>query len=300
MRFKIYAIAAFIILRPAVAFPESAPAAPAAASVAPLTTDSAPSSLEQLLVKMDEVHANLSTLTVDFTQVKTLRLLTEPMIADGHFYYTKPDRVAWIYGGQDAMSMIVNRDKMVMYYPDLKQADRVDISRYRNKVFRTLSLGQSSKVLRKQYKLALIAEFDPKDPAQAARYLPEDIAKLSHPPTYERKLFVLDLLPKKSGMARKVTKITLWIEEGRWLPVLLRYARRNGDTSVMFFRDIRLNVAIDDARYDLTLPADVLISDRIEQREPGEEIEDEDEEIADDEVAGKAEDAESGLPATDE
>ncbi len=236
------------------------------------TSDLVPGSdltLKELLARMDEVHARLSTLSIDFVQVKTVALLKAPVTSEGHFYYTKPDRICWEYGGEDAMIMVLNGDTMTMYYPDLKQADILDISRFRNRVFRTLSLGQSSKVLKKQYRLSLVAGLSPDDEANRKRYLPKEYFSLGDDvPRFTRTLYILELIPKKRRIAKRMSKIHLWIEEGRWLPVMLRYEQRNGDTNAMVFRTIRVNEEIPESRYQIELPPDVEISHRIDRSEP--------------------------------
>jgi outer membrane lipoprotein-sorting protein len=69
-------------------------------------------------------QANLHTWTADFTQTRTLRTLTQPLVATGHIWFATPNRFRWELGSPAKTIALRNADEMFVIYPRLKRAEK--------------------------------------------------------------------------------------------------------------------------------------------------------------------------------
>lgn len=70
---------------------------------------------------------------------------------------------------------------------------------------------------------------------------------------------VLRLTPKG---AEQFASVDLWVNQQNWLPVQIKGTERNGDYTVVAFRNPQINATIPDAAFAVTLPAGTKIVDK--------------------------------------
>jgi len=221
-----------LFLSPALLFATSA-SAPASIQTAVVTD---PVEVNALLRRFDEAQMRSQTLIASFVERKKLHLLVDEQVQSGTFYYTKPDRLLWEYGKPDGKIILISSEQLLIYYPTLKKAEEVDISRYSKRILRVFGLGQSTAELRKYYDLTLA-----EDPQVPDSYL-------------------LLLNPIKRRVAKRLDSIRIWIDRDLMIPRQIEYVEADGDSTRFTFRNIEINSTISPARFDVKIPPGVQVS----------------------------------------
>jgi outer membrane lipoprotein-sorting protein len=202
----------------------------------PASMAGTPPTREQVLAQFDRVQGSVRTLSADFTETTRTPLLTEPMVARGRVYLTKPTSVRWEYTEPEEMRFVIADDQYTGYYPSRKQAERRDVHRWREQLFRLLGLGQASSELSKFY----------------------DIELGDAGGSTERLLLVLD--PKKKRVRKHMDSVRLWIDASTYLPVEVEYQGKNGSRRVIAFTAMTVNPELAASLYRVDLPDDVTVT----------------------------------------
>ncbi len=109
-------------------------------------------------------QAKIKTVSANFTQEKTTKLLTKPIRTEGRFLYKQPDRIRWEYKGSVNMQVIFNGKDIWIYYPELKEADKLTgLSQYGSLMqFDVLTMSRDYVITAKKEKNILMLKFSPK------------------------------------------------------------------------------------------------------------------------------------------
>jgi len=242
-RFGIMTRPAFMIVILAFALPSFAAGAP---SVTPPDDDErAPSAdhpadpmLARILEQFDLKQKETGTMVAQFTERKDLKLLAKPALSRGEFFYNRPNQVRWEYLEPDRKVYIITENMYVAYYPALKRAEEVPIKKFIGKrLFRFIGLGQSIDDLGKYYDF---------------RLAPESDIKGTH---------LLILQPRKKRLREHVAEMKIWVDAVTFLPRQLEYVEADGDSTLLAFQDIRVNVEVAADRFHIVLPKDVVVSE---------------------------------------
>lgn len=193
--------------------------------------------LENILAQFDLKQKETNTLVASFTERKELGLLAEPVISHGEFFYTRPNQVRWEYLDPDRKVFVITENKYTAYYPDLKRAEEVPIRKFVGKrLFRFLGVGQSIDDLGKYYEFSLAPESDV-------------------PGTH-----LLLLTPRQKRLRERVAEMKIWVDSETFLPTQLQYVEADGDTTLLVFENMQVNVAVNAKRFSIDLPQDVVVS----------------------------------------
>jgi outer membrane lipoprotein-sorting protein len=176
-------------------------------------------------------------LRAEFTETTRSQLLKEAIEAKGMVYLTKPDAVRWEYSVPEEMRFIIANDKYTGYFPERKQAERRDIHRWREQLFRVLGLGQVSSELATFYDIRL------------------EEAGAGGGGTH---LLVLD--PKKKRVRKRMEEVRFWIDASSYLPKRIEYTGKNGSTRLIEFDRIEVNPELSASLYSIDLPPDVVVT----------------------------------------
>ena len=69
-------------------------------------------------------QTNLQTWSADFTQTRTLKTLTQPLVTSGRLSFAVPNRFRWELGSPARTIALRQADEMFVIYPRLKRAER--------------------------------------------------------------------------------------------------------------------------------------------------------------------------------
>jgi outer membrane lipoprotein carrier protein len=194
----------------------------------------APATLEQVLKEVQKRQSAVKTLQADFTQQKTLALLAEPQLAGGTFIYEKPDKVRWNYAEPNPVTMLIAGGRMTTFYPKLSRAESLEVGRFQDRIFKYMGAGNAIG------ELATWFNFRFSDRKGESSWK-------------------LDLVPKTSQVAKRVKKITIWIDRTSYMTSKFEYVEADDDTTLYEFTSIRVNEPVPAAAFKLELPPTVKV-----------------------------------------
>ncbi len=214
-------------------------------AVAPATADGAgrkqvtvDPALKQVLARFDQVQDSIRTLSAEFTWTTDSSLLKKPMVSKGNFYLTKPRAIRWEFTSPEPMEFVIAHDQYIGYFPERKMAERRNVKRWSERVFRYFGLGQSSAELSKVYTIRL------GDPGNLAG---------------EADLLILE--PKKRRARKKIKDLRIWVGKESSLPVKVVSTDPSGGCRIIEFRNTLVNPELAASLYEVRLPADVTVTE---------------------------------------
>ena len=203
-------------------------------TVASLPVAAANVTLETVIRKIQEQQKKTSTLQADFKQEKELDLLAQPEVSTGTFLFSRPNHVLWTYNAPKRVQMVIAEGFLTTYYPDLRKAEKVDVRRFEDRIFKYL--GATGAI------------------DELARYFDFTFSDSKSKPVY-----VLDLTPKNKAVAKRVQRIKLWIDKTTFLTSKIEYVEGDGDITRYEFTNVRINEPVPSSRFALTLPSNVKV-----------------------------------------
>ena len=196
----------------------------------------APVTLESVIKNVQVQQKKTQTLQATFKQEKELALLSQPEVSNGTFVFSKPNNVLWLYDAPKRVQMLITGGTLTTYYPDLNKAERIDVKRFEDRIFKYM--GASGAI------------------DELGRYFDFTFTDTSTSPTW-----VLDLSPKSKVVAKRVRHIKIWIDKQTYLTSKFEYVEGDGDITRYEFTNIKVNAPIEQTRFSLNLPPSV----RVEQ-----------------------------------
>lgn len=202
--------------------------------VVPARAASSTAKLEHVIRKVQEQQKNTHTLQADFRQEKELALLSKPEVSTGTFIYSRPSNVLWTYDAPKRVQMVIAGGMMTTYYPELARAERIDVKRFEDRIFRYMGATGAIEEL--------------------ARYFDFTFTDSRSKPVY-----VLDLTPKNKAVSKRVQRIKLWIDKKTYLTSKIEYVEGDGDITRYEFTKIRINEPVPPGRFAIALPSSVKV-----------------------------------------
>jgi len=210
----------------------------AAALAFPLSAAKSPKadSLDEVIRRVQLAQTKTNTLQADFRQEKTLALLSKPEVSSGRFVYSKPNNVLWTYDAPKRVTMLIANGMLTTYYPDLNKAERIEVKRYQDRIFKYMGASGAIDELGAWFNFTFTN-------------------------TENKPYYVLDLDPKSKTIAKRVRHIRINIDKKSYLTTEFEYTEGDGDKTKYEFQNIRINAPVEQSRFTLQLPSSV----RVEQ-----------------------------------
>ena len=193
-------------------------------------------SLDDVIRKVQLAQSKTNTLQADFRQEKTLSLLAKPEISTGRFIYSKPNNVLWTYNAPKRVTMLIANGMLTTYYPDLNKAERIEVKRYQDRIFRYMGASGAIDELGAWFNFTFTN-------------------------TSDKPYYTLDLDPKSKTIAKRVRHIRIFIDKTSYLTTQFDYTEGDGDKTRYEFTNIKVNAPVEQSRFTLQLPSSV----RVEQ-----------------------------------
>jgi len=206
-------------------------AMPAVAAKAPKAD-----SLDEVIRKVQAAQNKTNTLQADFRQEKTLALMAKPEVSTGRFIYSKPNNVLWTYDAPKRVTMLIANGMLTTYYPDLNKAERIEVKRYQDRIFKYMGASGAIEELGAWFNFTFTN-------------------------TSDKAYYTLDLDPKSKSIAKRVRHIRIYIDKTSYLTTQFEYTEGDGDKTRYEFTNVKVNAPVEQSRFTLQLPSSV----RVEQ-----------------------------------
>ena len=208
-------------------------------STAPSWTQTdGPADLDAVLARFDAVQSSVRSLSAEFVERTESPLLKEPIVSEGRFYLTKPDSVAWEYTAPEPMRFVLANQEYIGVFPERKRAERRDLRRWSERIFRFFGVGQGSEELRQFYDITL---------ADPGKDMAGDVLLL--------------LEPRKRRVKKNVEEVRLWVDGTKMLPTRMDFQGKDGNVRSIRFRNMRLNPDLSASLYRVDIPKGYAVSE---------------------------------------
>lgn len=172
-------------------------------------------------------QAKIKTVSANFTQEKKTKLLTKPIRTDGRFLYKQPDRIRWEYRGSVNLQVLFNGKDIWLYYPELKEADKLTgLSQYGSMMqFDVLTMSRDYTITARK----------------------------------EKNVIFLKLSPKVKG---PISRIEMEIPEESSFPQMVKLFDQNNEPTTIIFKDVKLNPDVKDDVFVFVPEKGVVVRER--------------------------------------
>src|SRR5436305_7041970 len=193
--------------------------------------------LDQVFAKKDEVQKRFRSAAADIERTHVTVLVNDKDVSSGRFYYArrgKEPRVKLELSKPMPQYLLIDKGKLQLYTPNLKQVQEASIGGHQDKVemFMALGFGQSSQDLKKNFDVSLAGE---------------EVVD-------GKKTSILELTPKNRAMFKSVR---MWMDQQKWVAVQLETTENTGDYMIFKYSNVKMNTNISDSVFELKMPKDV-------------------------------------------
>jgi outer membrane lipoprotein-sorting protein len=196
------------------------------ASTAPQTSWT----LDNVLKQMDAQAANFHSLTADLERTKVTVVVNDKSIETGQIFVRSDDKMRIEVTQPDARTILRDGDTFYIYNPKIHRVEEYNLGKKKSVVdqFLLLGFGTSGSSLKESYTVTL-----------------KDEETLDN-----RKVILLELLPKTDEVRKQLSKIQLWLDQSTWLPAQQQFFETgSGDYFIIRYRNINRNVRIPDNEF---------------------------------------------------
>jgi outer membrane lipoprotein-sorting protein len=191
--------------------------------------------LDNVLKQMDTQAASFRSLTADLERTKVTVVVNDKSTQSGKILVRSDGKMRIEITQPDPQTVLRDGDNFYIYNPKIHRVEEYNLGKKKSVVdqFLLLGIGTSGASLKESYTTTLQGE-DTLD---------------------NRKVILLDLVPKTEEVKRELSKIQLWLDESNWLSVQQRFDETgSGDYTIVRYRNIARNVRIPDSEFKAHWP----------------------------------------------
>jgi outer membrane lipoprotein-sorting protein len=186
--------------------------------------------LEGVLKQLDTQAGDFHSLTADLERTKVTVVVNDKSTESGKIFVRRDDKMRIELTLPDPRTILRDGNDFYIYNPKIHRVEEYNLGKKKSLVdqFLLLGFGTSGSELKKSYSIALQGE--------------ESLDN--------RKVVLLELLPKSEDIKNQLSKIQLWIDESTWLPAQQKfYETGSGDYFIIQYKNIARNLRITDAEF---------------------------------------------------
>ena len=186
--------------------------------------------LEGVLKQLDMQAADFHSLTADLERTKVTVVVNDKSTESGKIFVRRDDKMRIELTQPDPRTILRDGDDFYIYNPKIHRVEEYNLGKKKSLVdqFLLLGFGTAGSELKKSYSISLQGE--------------ETLDN--------RKVVLLELLPKSDDVRNQLSKIQLWIDETTWLPAQQKfYETGSGDYFIIQYKNIARNVRIGDSEF---------------------------------------------------
>jgi hypothetical protein len=136
------------------------------------------------------------------------------------------------------MRFVLANQEYIGVFPERKRAERRDLRRWSERIFRFFGVGQGSEELKQFYDIAL---------ADRGADMPGTVLLL--------------LEPKKRRVRKNVEEVKLWVDGVTMLPKRMDFQGKDGNVRSIRFRNLKLNPDLSAGLYQVKIPDGYAVSE---------------------------------------
>jgi len=186
--------------------------------------------LENILKQLDTQAADFRSLTADLERTKVTVVVNDKSTESGKISVRRDDKMRIELTQPDPRTILRDGDDFYIYNPKIHRVEEYNLGKKKSLVdqFLLLGFGTPGTELKKSYSITLQGE--------------ETLDN--------RKVVLLELLPKSDDVRNQLSKIQLWFDESTWLPAQQKfYETGSGDYFIIQYKNIARNVRIADSEF---------------------------------------------------
>jgi outer membrane lipoprotein-sorting protein len=186
--------------------------------------------LENVLKQLDTQAADFHSLVADLERTKVTVVVNDKSTESGKIFVRRDDKMRIELTQPDPRTILRDGDNFYIYNPKIHRVEEYNLGKKKSVVdqFLLLGFGTSGTSLKESYSIALQGE--------------ETLDN--------RKVVLLELLPKTDEVRKQLSKIQLWLDESTWLPAQQKfYETGSGDYFIISYKNVTRNVKIGDFEF---------------------------------------------------
>jgi outer membrane lipoprotein-sorting protein len=186
--------------------------------------------LEGVLKQLDAQAGDFHSLTADLDRTKVTVVVNDKSTESGKILVRRDDKMRIELTQPDPRTILRDGDDFYIYNPKIHRVEEYNLGKKKSLVdqFLLLGFGTPGTELRQSYSITLQGE--------------ETLDN--------RKVVLLELLPKSEDVKNQLSKIQLWIDETTWLPAQQKFFETgSGDYFIIVYKNISRNVRIADSEF---------------------------------------------------
>jgi outer membrane lipoprotein-sorting protein len=186
--------------------------------------------LEGVLKQLDIEAGDFHSLSADLERTKVTVVVNDKSTESGKIFVRRDDKMRIELTQPDPRTILRDGDDFYIYNPKIHRVEEYNLGKKKSLVdqFLLLGFGTPGSGLKKSYSISLQGE--------------ETLDN--------RKVVLLELLPKSDDVRNQLSKIQLWIDESTWLPAQQKFFESgSGDYFIIQYRNVARNVRITDSEF---------------------------------------------------
>jgi outer membrane lipoprotein-sorting protein len=191
--------------------------------------------VENILKQLDTEAAEFRSLTADLDRTKVTVVVNDKSTESGKILVRRDDKMRIELTQPDPRTILRDGDNFYIYNPKIHRVDEYNLGKKKSMIdqFLLLGFGTPGSELKKSYSITLQGE--------------ETLEN--------KKVVLLELLPKSDEVKNQLSKIQLWIDTATWLPLQQKfYETGSGDYFIIQYKNIVRNVKISDQEFKAHWP----------------------------------------------
>lgn len=186
--------------------------------------------LENVLKQLDAQAADFHSLTADLERTKVTVVVNDKSTESGEIWVRRDGKMRIELTQPDPRTILRDGDSFYIYNPKVHRVEEYNLGKKKSVVdqFLLLGFGTSGDSLKESYAITVQGE--------------ETLDN--------RKVLLVELLPKTDDVRKQLSKILLWLDESSWLPIQQQFFETgSGDYFIIHYRNLSRNVRIQDGEF---------------------------------------------------
>lgn len=179
---------------------------------------------KQFIEKIDKAAQTMTSMQCDFSQSKSMKLLSKEMQSKGIMYFKQPDKLRWQYTSPYDYTFIMNGDKVTM--KSAKSTQNINVQG--NKMFRQIT--------------KIILNSITGSGLKSATYFQVEIYKTDN--SYFAKLY-----PKKKELKQIYSVIEIYFNQSLTMVNGVKMMEKTGDVTSVKLQNVKYNQSINESTF---------------------------------------------------